>query len=807
MEDEEKPPLLEVSLYGMSIKTKQMEMRRKMEKENMVTSTPLTKKAIVKNVLIFILLLSVVAATIWISFLQFRSPEVLPHNASIEQFSAQRAMNHLKEFAIKPHPIGTKEHDRVRDYLMTALTNEGLTPQIQKTDSVYTKFGLILGGKIENIVARIPGKDSSKAIMLVAHYDSATGGPGAADAGAGVASILETVRILSQTSALKNDVIILLSDGEESGLLGAQAFVEHHPWAKDVGLVLNFEARGNNGPVLMFETSEENGTLISEFIKAAPHPFAHSSIYTIYKLMPNDTDLTVFKNAGMNGLNFGFFADLHGYHTTHDNIEEISLNSIQHHGEYMLSLVQHFGNMNVVDLKEENKVFFNILGHKVATYSEQLVTPFMIFIVLGFVLSFVHGYKRKKLTIAGTSKGFLVFLLTIILAFIVGLGLWSLLSAIFSEKSWIMETDSVIGNYFLIGFVFILFSILSLGYQVASKKIHALDLTMGASLGWLLLLIAASFLLEGVSYVFAWPLLFGLIGINVLIVLKNEHSIKEYVISVGFAIPAILIAVPVIYLIFMLLTLKAASVLLVLISLLGAFVIPVLSSLKIRFAYDVPATLFILGLLFIIGNGIYLHQQPSKDHPKASDISYFKNADTNKAYWATFNELDDYSSHYIGGEAKRGSFAHFSPLLHLTNMDLYYGRADLYKEKPPTMKVIANQVKGKKRTIEFQMKSNRRAEELHLSSAIPITVYDVKINGKKVPLQTKKYSKEKPFQLKYTPEAGHPLTITLVVDKNSHFEWLVSDYAYRIPEQKGKLPLTYTTYGDSSFVLKTYKFR
>lgn len=216
------------------------------------------------------------------------------------------ALKYLENFAIAPHPLGSEEHDRVRDYLISSLTNLGVSPQIQKVDSPDSAWGVKYNGQIENILARIPGKDSSGAIMVSAHYDTVEGSAGAADDGSSVASILETVRIIMQSSKLKNDVIILITDGEESGLLGAQAFVKFHPWADDVRLALNFEARGSGGPSILFETNSMNGTLVTEFIKSVPNPIAHSFIYDLYKFMPNDTDLTVFKNAGMYGLNFAF---------------------------------------------------------------------------------------------------------------------------------------------------------------------------------------------------------------------------------------------------------------------------------------------------------------------------------------------------------------------------------------------------------------------------------------------------------------------------------------------------------------------
>lgn len=50
-------------------------------------------------------------------------------------------------------------------------------------------------------------------------------------------------------------------------LLGAKAFVDAHPTAKEVKVALNFEARGNGGPSIMFETSPDNGWLIGALRK------------------------------------------------------------------------------------------------------------------------------------------------------------------------------------------------------------------------------------------------------------------------------------------------------------------------------------------------------------------------------------------------------------------------------------------------------------------------------------------------------------------------------------------------------------
>ena len=168
-------------------------------------------------------------------------------------------MQHIRRFARQPHAMGTAEHARVRTYLVNQLRELGLSPTIQDT----TVAPGTLVGHVYNIIGRLKGKGTGKAVLLMAHYDSQPNTLGAADDGAGVAAILETVRALRKSPALQNDIIVLLTDGEEYGLLGARGFMLH-PWAKEVGFVINLEARGNGGPSMTFEISPQNGWVVQE---------------------------------------------------------------------------------------------------------------------------------------------------------------------------------------------------------------------------------------------------------------------------------------------------------------------------------------------------------------------------------------------------------------------------------------------------------------------------------------------------------------------------------------------------------------
>jgi len=293
------------------------------------------------------LFIAVVAS---ISLNRLRPPAAIGQEAPITEFSAARAVQHLKLIAQKPRPVGSAEHELVRNYLVDQITLLGLKPEIQAV------------GTIANIIARLKGKGDGKAILVIGHYDTVPSSPGAADNGYSVAAMLETLRALKAGGPLDNDVITLFSDGEELGLLGARAFVYKHPWSKDVGLILNFDARGNRGPILMFETSGQNGWGIRQFAKADPFPVANSLMYEIYKRLPNDTDFTVFKREGYAGLNFACINGFSFYHTPLDHTDSISDRTVQSLGSHMLSLTRHFANLNLDANREPDAVYFDLLG-------------------------------------------------------------------------------------------------------------------------------------------------------------------------------------------------------------------------------------------------------------------------------------------------------------------------------------------------------------------------------------------------------------------------------------------------------------
>jgi hypothetical protein len=381
------------------------------------------------------------------------TPAPLPASSPQDLFSVDRALVYLNAFATAPHPIGSSEHDRVRDYLVSQLTALGVTPEVQRTTGVTPRYEV--AGTVENVVARLKGTSgAADAVALVAHYDSVPAGPGAGDDGAGVAGLLETLRALRAGPPLRNDILFVITDGEEDGLLGASAFVAENPAAKDVRVVVNFEARGNAGESQMFETSAGNGRLVQVFAQSAPHPSGSSLTYEIYKRMPNDTDMTVFKKAGAVGLNFAFIEHWEAYHTPLDNAQLLSRRSLQQHGENALSLASSLGNTDFTQLEDRDSVYFSVPGNLFAHYSTRFIWPLVAIsgILLFGVIFFANGaWQTSVLSIfAGflLHFGVLVLLLFVGFAFVLGVN-WLHLYAL-PEGGLEQNTFYVLGLFALL---------------------------------------------------------------------------------------------------------------------------------------------------------------------------------------------------------------------------------------------------------------------------------------------------------------------------------------------------------------------
>jgi hypothetical protein len=328
-------------------------------------------------------------------------PAALDAAAPPDRFSAGRALATLTALldGVGPHPTGTAAAARVRARIEAHLADLGYVPEVV-SDTVCNGLRC---ATVHNVLALREGTDpDAPRVAVSTHYDSVPAGPGASDDGAGVASALELARLLANRPT-RSGVLFLFNEGEETNLLGAQAFVAS-PATDRVGAIVNLEARGTRGRAVLFETSGPSGAITRAYASQARHPAVSSLYVEIYRLLPNGTDLGVYANRGLPGINLAFIEGANLYHTALDDLAHLDPGSVQHLGEQALAAVVGLADRDLDGLHGGDDVVFDVLGAFVVRWPAAITLWLAVGLTAGFAAVAVglvlRGHARWLPTLA-----------------------------------------------------------------------------------------------------------------------------------------------------------------------------------------------------------------------------------------------------------------------------------------------------------------------------------------------------------------------------------------------------------------------
>ncbi|HEX3865522.1 MAG TPA: M20/M25/M40 family metallo-hydrolase, partial [Gemmatimonadaceae bacterium] len=548
-----------------------------------------------------------------------RAPSAVSATAPDTVFSAERAMRHVEQIAARPHPMGTADHDRVRDYIVAQLTALGIRAQIQRATAIGTRYQSV--GRVQNILAWMPGStpNGQAAVLLMAHYDGVGAGAAASDDGAGCAALLETIRALrARGHPLAHDVFIIFTDGEEAGLLGAAAFVREHPWAKDVDVALNFEARGTTGRSFMFETGPGNLDA-ARVLRHAVDPTAGSIFTTIYRALPNDTDLSELAALGVPALNFAFADGVERYHTSSDDLAHLNPGSLQHHGTQMLALAERFGDGVLPRPKTSDGVFFDVPLLGLVVYPQWLSIPIAI-LALVLVGRIVWGERSGVAAAALVSTAAMV--LSAAVAHVVG---------------HVLDGPAAWSGWYGAGIVLVVLAVIALCRALGSRWSTDRAAYIGTLVVCALLAAAASVAAPGAGYLLVWPVIFAaaaaISSTRWRLWLEWLSAAVTLFLLAGFA--------------------YGASVIMLGLAGAGAIVLGVLASITIlllapllaivagtwanrRLLSAAPAAAAVV--VFIVAS---MAVHVNADHPIPSSLDYVANADSGDAWLGSFGSLNN----------------------------------------------------------------------------------------------------------------------------------------------------------------------
>jgi hypothetical protein len=334
-------------------------------------------------------------------------------------FNDTNAVAHVSMLAgtIGSRPVGSPANARAREYVVDQLKQIGFEVRVQETDARRHELGRT--ARVANIIGILPG-EKPDAIGLVSHYDSSSDAPGASDDGLGVAVTLEAARVLAAGGRRQWTLLALITDGEESGLMGAAGLVTDREVMNRLRAYLNLESIGSSGTAVLFETGPGNAWLVSPWARRAPHPRGGSYGIEVYRRLPNDTDFSILKTREIPGLNFAAVDDSYAYHTARDTPERLSRRTLGTTGENVVAIVGALQGTDITVRSGDvgSSTFFDIGGTVAVSYGPLMQFGSAALALIGGVIAWVrvsgdavrsNGALRWILTIAwGWLGGLLV---------------------------------------------------------------------------------------------------------------------------------------------------------------------------------------------------------------------------------------------------------------------------------------------------------------------------------------------------------------------------------------------------------------
>ena len=761
------------------------------------------------------LMLFIIGAAVFVAIYGTTPPRTVAATASPSEFSSARAFKHVDSIAKQPRPIGSSAHAEARNYLMTQLSALGLEPQVQQATVVRPRpNNQVNAATVANVLARMKGTGNGKAVLLSAHYDSVATGAGASDNAAGVAALLETARALKTQPPLQNDVIFLFTDGEEAGLFGARAFVNEHPWAKDVRVAMNFEARGNGGPSIMFETSSGNQRLIQTFGSAAPYPVASSLTYEIYKLLPNDTDLTVFKEANFPALNFAYINGFTHYHTSLDTPAQMDERSLQHHGASALALTRAFGNRSFDSENRSDAVYFDLLGLVLVRYPSAFAIPLSVVAAGLFAVVVFFGLSRGHLRVKGLLLSACVALLSVIVVPLVISIVWWLVTAAQGSRGVFRAAMEYRSAWYLLSFVALTIAFNAAIYAGFRKRITVQNVFVAGAFWWLVLAIGSSIFVTGASYLFIWPLL---INLAIMVFLFRRQTWRTdgpttSVIILAGALPIVLLWSPIIYLIFVALRFDALPAVAVMLTLAMALLIWPLRAFVKSGDWLFPQGAVALGVILLVM--AMFASRFDAAHPRSDHIFYAMNADSGKAVWASGDHPDQYTSQFLTNDFKWTAISEYIPW----RKDKFINSpAPVASVAAPEATLVQDEKGDNARTIKLRVKSARQSQQMTIFVDTDAAISYAAINAQQVKAQRSSSNGENAqrWRLNYYGVPSEGIELSLTVNTTGPIKVYVVDQSYGLPEIAGNsykprpaslIPTAWQSFSDQTLVNKSFTF-
>jgi hypothetical protein len=738
-----------------------------------------------------------------LTLLGLEPPAPKAATAPDSEFSAGRARAVLERLLGdgSPHPTGSAANDAVRARVIEEFTRIGYTPEIQ-TGFACDEYGTC--ATVNNVVARLDGAEPGQSILIAAHYDSVAAGPGASDDGAGAATVLECARTLKSLAKPRHSIVLLIDDGEEAGLIGARVFVQQHRWAKEVVAAVNVDTRGTSGPSLMFETGSANESIVRLYAKHAHRPATSSFAYFAYKLLPNDTDFTVFKAAGYQGANFAFIGNLAQYHTPLDNFQNGSPASLQHDGDNALPMLLALANGDLSRFPPREAAFFDLLGHWTIYWPASWTLPGSLIATVFLLLEIAWLTYKKRLIFSAFCWGFFGFVGIIGVVFLNGwITYHVLLRTGAMPVDWVAHPFAIQAAFWLLA----LAMVSTVGFAF-SRHAGFYGLWAGIWIWWAALSVVSAVYTHGIAYLFPLVLCAAVVSAAPMIFARRPTATTESLVS-GL-VPLIVAAVTGFPVALLLYTALGNHLLVGIAVVLAIFLTPLapfcadLLDVRGLSRIALPASAIIATILATLAATVV--PAFSAKSPERVNIDFWQDGDSGKSSWVARPE-----SHRPPEPirlAANFNLQEAGPFPWSTST-AFIASAPHQELAPPTFTIIGSSEEGSKRNYRALMRSERGAPIIMAFFPPDSGVESARMEGEPMQPEPERVRKYLNGWIVYAcmtaPTKGVELSFTLPLGKP--VEVITLDASYGLPAEGAFLlkarPLTATQSGEGDTSLIT----
>jgi hypothetical protein len=455
----------------------------------------------------------------------------------------------------------------------------------------------------------------------------------------------------------------------------------------------------------------------------------NSIAYTVYNRLPNDTDFTVFKAAGAQGLNFAFIGDVVHYHTPLDNIGNASPASLQHQGENALASVTALASADLSNIPIRDAVYFDLFQSQVIRFRASWALPVALFCIFLLAFQILRLFRTNRLSMPQAFWAITIWLAIVVITAIVAVILRTLLhlgSAILVD--WVAHPRPVQLAFWSLG--------AGVAFTIAilfGRRAGFWGLWSATWFWWCALSLVVASVAPGLCYLFLIPSLVSVISAVPAIFMPRNRELGPAVepFAIASVFLSLLAAGAIGFAAILLLYEGLGNSVLPLIAILVAIeltpALPLFSDISSApgtagalFAWA-PISLCLTAAFFSV-----ILPQFSAKSPQRVNIEYWKDADTNVAQWI----IEPASGRMPGPiaiaanftRANKGPFpwdrgpAYFSPAPRLT-------------DSAPSFTILESSTVGNQRHYRALLKSERAAPEVLVLFPPKSGVKDVTMGG------------------------------------------------------------------------------